>query len=63
MVTGNINLHTEIIWESIILAVLLTLSIALPKGKNQTINIMKYICLGLGIFLAFFWLFFNLYHI
>ena len=57
------TLNTPIIWQSLILAVLLTLSIALPKGKNQTTTITKYLCLGLGIFLAFFWLFWNLYHI
>ena len=54
---------TEIIWESIILAVLFTLSIVLQRGKNQTTTIIKYGCLGLGLFLAFYWLFYNLYHI
>jgi len=53
---GN-GLNTTIIFQSIILAVLFTLSVALQKGKNQTITILKYGCLGLGLFLAFFWLF------
>ena len=51
------GLNTAIIFQSLILAVLFTLSVALQRGKNQTITIIKYACLGLGIFLAFFWLF------
>ena len=52
---GTIN--TSIIWQALILAVLFTLSVALPKGKNKTITIIKYVCLGLLIFLAFLWIF------